>query len=275
MLQLKKIYFLFIIHFGLLSCSKVVDVDVPNGGERLIIEASLNWEKGTSGNEQTILLSLSTPYYSTNKFTPANNAQVTVTNTDNQSIFTFTESEPGIYTTNTFEPVIGANYQLQVVYNANTYQATEVLYAVPEIKEVEQALESEFGSENIQVTAYVEDPMQAENYYYSEFWLLQDRSLLGRGVESDELSNGNDIAFEQDNEDFTSGDQLEIIVYGVGKGYYNFMNLLLEQSEGGGGPFSTIPAKLIGNCVNITNPNQETLGYFRLSESTKVQYTIQ
>ena len=38
------------------SCTDVVDVDVPDGGDRLVVEASILWEKGTAGQVQTISL---------------------------------------------------------------------------------------------------------------------------------------------------------------------------------------------------------------------------
>lgn len=275
MLKIKHILLFIAVYLGTSSCTKVVDVDVPNGGDRLIVEASINWEKGSTGNQQTILLSLSTPYYSQNKFTPAKNAEVKITNMLTQDVFVFTENEPGIYTTSTFQPVVNATYQLQVIYNANTYQSTETLEDVSPITEVTQDVEEIFGTESILVSASVEDPSNAENYYYSEFRNPTNNDLLSRGVESDELSDGNALQFEYDDEDIQPGDQIDIRVSGVSKGYYNFMNLLLEQSEGGGGPFSTIPAKLIGNCVNITNPDQETLGYFRLSVYSQITYTVQ
>lgn len=275
MLNIKHILLFISVYLGTCSCTKVVDIDVPDGGDRLIIEASINWEKGSTGNQQTILLSLSTPYYSQNKFTPAKNAEVKITNLLTQDSFVFTEEDPGVYTTSSFKPVVDATYQLQVVYNSNTYEATETLKNVPLIKGVSQDVEEILGTESIQISVSVEDPSQEENFYYSEFRNSGDHYLLSRDVESDELSDGNDLQFDYDDEDIEAGEQMDIMVYGISKGYYNFMNLLLEQSEGGGGPFSTIPAKLIGNCVNTTDPNQETLGYFRLSVYSKITYTVE
>ena len=266
---------IFFVYLGVISCTKVVDVDVPNGGERLIIEASINWEKGTSGNEQDILLSLSTPYFKENKFTPAQGANVKVTNILTQDIFTFNEQEPGVYRTADFIPVIDATYTLEVVYDANTYQSTNILHGVSEIGEITQDVEEIFGSESIQVMVEVNDPANRENFYYNEFWSSHGDELLSREVENDALSDGNAVTFDYEDEDISAGEILNIRVYGIDEGYYNFMNLLLEQSEGDGGPFATIPAKLIGNCVNMTNPDKETLGFFRLSEYATTTYTVQ
>ena len=57
-------YYIFVLTvFVLYSCTDVIEVDVPVAAPRLVIEASIDWEKGTLGNEQTISLSLSTPYF--------------------------------------------------------------------------------------------------------------------------------------------------------------------------------------------------------------------
>ena len=58
--------FILILISFLISCTDTVDVDVPNAGSRLVIEASLNWEKGTSGQTQTIKLSESTGFFDSN-----------------------------------------------------------------------------------------------------------------------------------------------------------------------------------------------------------------
>ena len=54
-IHIKYILLTLSIHF--ISCNDVIDVDVPTATPRLVIEASLDWEKGTVGNEQTIKLS--------------------------------------------------------------------------------------------------------------------------------------------------------------------------------------------------------------------------
>ncbi|MCH2193625.1 hypothetical protein [Kordia sp.] len=63
----------------LISCTDTVDVDVPNAGSRLLIEALINWEKGTSGQTQTIKLSESTAYFDSNLDVSVTGASVIVT----------------------------------------------------------------------------------------------------------------------------------------------------------------------------------------------------
>ena len=63
-------YILLIAILTLSSCTDVIEVEVPTEAPRLVIEASINWEKETVGNNQTIKLSRSTPYFDTNGAEP-------------------------------------------------------------------------------------------------------------------------------------------------------------------------------------------------------------
>ena len=48
-------YILLISILTLTSCTDVIELDVPSEAPRLVIEASINWEKETIGNNQRIL----------------------------------------------------------------------------------------------------------------------------------------------------------------------------------------------------------------------------
>ncbi len=62
MKKLKHILLLFLA-FLFTSCEEVVEVELGESKPRLVIEASIIWEKGTTGTEQTIRLSETTPFY--------------------------------------------------------------------------------------------------------------------------------------------------------------------------------------------------------------------
>ena len=53
------------------------------------------------------------------------------------------------------------------------------------------------------------------------------------------------------------------------------MFLLLSQTaDGAGGPFSTTPATVRGNIVNKSDEDNYPFGFFRLSETDTVEYTV-
>lgn len=55
-----KIILIIATLFLLMSCEKVVNIDLDTAPERLVVDANINWVKGTSGNTQTIKLTRST-----------------------------------------------------------------------------------------------------------------------------------------------------------------------------------------------------------------------
>lgn len=272
------IFFCFIF----ISCEDVVDIDVPTGKIRLVIEASLNWEKGTLGNQQFIKLSTSTPYFETNVNPIVTGASVKVVNIDTSEEFIFNDENDGTYTISNFTPIIGDNYNLEIVYNNETYSASETLMPVSEINRITQSREGGFDDELLEVNYYFDDPANEENYYLTRFYEEGDLFPVLADI-SDEFVNGNEIHDfweKEDDEDngsfpFEVGDIVNINLYGISEQYYNYIRLLIEQYNAGGGPFSSLAAQVRGNCVNITNSDNYAYGYFRLTEVSKASYTIQ
>ncbi len=265
--------FFILINSLLYSCTEVVDVDVPNGGERLVIEASIDWEKGTLGQLQTIKLSTSTPYFTSNPEAPVTGAIVTVTKEDDGMQFVFTDQNNGNYITTNFVPELNQSYSLEIIYEDGIYVANETLMSVSSITEIEQDTSSGFSEDEIAVTIYFDDPVGVENFYLGEF-IPSHSPLINFQALNDRLTDGNQKFVEYNDEDIKAGDLLEISLLGISENYYTYMNILENQS-GDGGPFSTTPVQLVGNCKNQNNLNEEVLGYFRLSEVDKIIYTIQ
>ncbi len=255
------------------SCEDVVDVEVPNAAPRLVVDASINWFEGTMGNEQSIMLSLTAPYFD-NEVPPANNAVVNITDA-NGTVFNFTEEgNTGIYKTNTFIPVIDETYVLTINYNGETYVANETLTATVPVDYVEQNDEGGFTGDEIEIKAFYTDPANIENYYFFE---LLNPAVVTPEFEAykDEFTDGNQIFAFYTNEDLEAGDELVIRNYGVSERFYEFMFILLQQAETDGSPFQTQPATVRGNCTNTTNPNNYPLGYFRLSQAFEFIYTVE
>lgn len=271
-----SIFALLILTFA--SCTDVINVTVPNAGARLVVEASINWEKGTTGSTQTIKLSTSTAYFDKNTDKPATGAKVTVTKKDTGTQFIFADQNNGMYTTTNFVPEVNASYDLSIIYKGKTYVATETLVGVVPIKKVEQEVRSDFGGgQQVRVKTFYDDPVNETNYYLAEFQ-QGNFPLTSLKVRNDQFTNGNEsfIGYYHDDENETKV-KINIKLYGISKRFHNYIEQLLLQSgaEGRrGGPFETTPAQLKGNCKNINDPNEEVLGYFRLSEFSKVSYTV-
>ena len=271
---MRKIIYIILLCVFTFSCEDVIDLELPNDEPRLVIDASINWFKGTTGNEQTIKLTLSAPFYD-GEVPPANNAQITITDTNNNTFNFIEDGTTGRYQNNMFIPEINGSYTLTVIYNNETYTATETLRSVSELEYVEQNLEGGFTGEETELKAFFTDPADEENYYFFEF-IPSINVTPTLDTFRDEFVNGNEIFGFYVEEDLDPGESVIIRNYGVSEQFYEFMFVLLQQSsEENGGPFETQPATVRGNCINQTNPDNFPFGYFRLSEVSELTYTIQ
>lgn len=263
------------------ACTEVIDVKVPEAPPRLVIEASIDWTKGTSGNQQTIKLSLSTPFFENLSTFPVTDAQVKVVNDEDQTEFYFDHVDEGIYSTDQFIPVMGQSYTLEVLYDGETYQAKETMTSVSSIKSVYQSTENGFDRNALEVNITFDDPEDEVNFYLAKFQRRGD--LLPTYFDlKDEFTNGNEMSIfyekisnEDDGErEFEPGDIVDIELIGITEGYFNYIRLLINQANPGG-PFSSIPAEIKGNCVNLTDPDNYAYGFFRLTEVDKEVYIFE
>lgn len=257
------------------SCEDVVDVDLNTGTPRLAVDASINWVKGTDGSEQKIKLTMTGSYYE-NTVPVVSGATVFITNSTN-TVFDFIETPgTGEYVCTNFAPVVGINYTLTIVHNGETYTASEKLYPTPVLEAPVQKNDGGFTGDEVELTYYFQDNGAEENFYVARI----DTDIYPfphYGALKDEFEQGNKMTLILSDEDFKTGVPVGVQLYGVSERYYNFMMILISVTEGGtgSGPFMTPPVNARGNIINQTNENNFAMGYFRLSESEVVDYTIQ
>jgi hypothetical protein len=278
-----KSYFNILVIFGIIcfcSCEEVIDVDVPNQTPKLVVDASINWVKGTDGSEQIIKLLLSTDYFSSETYVPALGADVRITNLITDEVVQFLDNNDGDYITSDFVPILNTDYKLDIIYDGETYTSLEKFKSVSSISNITQTTSGGFNDSLIEVNIFFNDPVLDENYYLVKF--QEDIDLLPSFIVlKDEFTNGNEmtIFFEKDDDDSDSdalntGDVVNIELVGISKQYYNYMSLLLDQTEGQG-PFATTPAPVNGNCINVSNPDKFAYGYFRLTEVDQETYIVE
>jgi hypothetical protein len=269
-----KYIFAIIIAILVSSCEDVVQVDLNTAAPRLVINGSIQWLKGTAGNEQKIKLTTTTGYYS-NTIPTVSGAVVFVTNSDNVS-FNFTEevANSGIYLCHNFIPEIDKAYVLTVNLNGETYTATETLKSVSPITHIDQNDEGGFAGDEIEIKTYFNDPDVVDNYYLFKY-KASSLAIPYYAADEDEFFQGNEFFGYFSHEDIKSGDTVDITIYGVSKRYFEYMNKLILIADGGGGPFSTPPATVRGNIINQTNPGNYALGYFNVSETDFRNYILQ
>jgi hypothetical protein len=269
---LQKIIILCLALF-VAGCEKAINVPLKTAEPRLVIDASIDWIKNTAGNEQKIVLSTTTGYYSS-EFPSVSGALVTVTNASN-TVFNFVETAgTGQYVCQNFLPVIGQAYHLKIVLNGETYTASETFTPVPKIEDhIDQNDKGGEMGDEVEVTFSYKDDANQENFYLNS--ITQPHSPFPElEVEDDEHTNGNLMQESFSHEDLKPGDQLNIKLYGISKSYYNYMFKLILATGNDGNPFAATPSAVRGNIINQTNSNNYAFGYFRLAEVDTRSYKI-
>jgi hypothetical protein len=256
------------------SCEEVIDVDLNTAAPRLVIDAAINWQKGTDGSSQKIILSTTTDFYS-NVIPKVSGASVSIKSSSNLN-YIFTEiPNTGEYQCTTFKPIINETYTLTVVYKGETYTATETLQSVTPISKIEQKSTGGFSGKDFEIEVFFQDPM-AKNFYMVKFF-PDIKKAPNYSIIKDEYTNGNEKSWLYSDEDLKVGSKIAITHYGVSELYYNYMNKIISisSSSGGGSPFQTPPATVRGNIVNKTSIDNYALGFFSLCEVDVLDYTIQ
>lgn len=276
---MKKPIIFFITLFTALvftSCEEVIDVDLNTAAPRLVVDAALQWEKGTSGNNQRIKLSTTTGFF--NQVIPTVSGATVFVENSSGTIFPFEETvvNSGEYLCSNFVPELNETYTLTIVNNGITYTATEKLIPVPIVDKIEQKDDAGFGGGNIEIKFFYTD-----NGLTNDFYLFRTKlstfTIPEYSVSRDDFYQGNQLFSIYSNEDIKSGDEIDFTINGISEGYFNYMQVLLSiaGSASGGGPFQSPPATVRGNIVNTNNIDNYVLGFFSVSETATVKYVVE
>lgn len=269
------------------SCQDVVEVDLETSKERLVIEALIQWEKGTVGSEQTIKLTKTASFYN-NEIVYAVGANVKVTNTNSLEEFIFTETENGIYKTSNFLPVINDNYELTITYQSEIFKATSTLYQAPEILEITQSTEGGFTDDAPEINIFFQDFIDQEDYYRivvkhfrpstnevinHDFFTYDARFEENNIIEG--FYEGSSSEDEDEDDGFQVVDEFDISIYKISEQFFNFIEILNAQADAGFGPFASPPVNVKGNIINTAVTDNYPYGYFSLNEINKAFYVFE
>lgn len=271
------IFILFLL--SLSACTEIIDIDLPTAEPRLVVEANLDFDR-TQVSDTVIpayvKLSLTTDYFNT-EIPPVNHAIVWVED-NNGTKFPFLElGTTGIYYSTEIEkPTDGASFKLHIEYDNDIYEAKEQYISSPEILEITQKREKYFNKDYYVLRVYYQDtPHVNENLNYYYLYYKYEKKAPQPRVVSNEYSIGNRMeSLYIVDEDAKPGETVEIELAQISRNYYDFAMSFFDAINNGGGPFQVPSGRIIGNVKNITTPEKEALGYFRIIEKQKTIHTI-
>ena len=260
-MRIKISYIFFsLIFVSLVSCKKVLDVNLKNAPEQVVI----NGEVDNNPGPYKVTISKSVDFTSDNNFPPVSGAMVTITG--NGITDTLEENNDGSYYTKKLKGKPGESYTLNVSINGKTFTATSTMPKPVHLDSLTFVLGR---SDNLYPVANFQDPAGIHNYYQFVEYVNGVRLPDGRGnsVFDDRLSDGRYIerTLYDDGTEIKKGVTLRVQMKCIDEQVYNYLNELSQISGNGGGFSSPAPANPDSNISG------GALGYFSANTvSTKV-----
>lgn len=280
---MKKILFIvFLLSF--LACEDVIEVDLPNESPRLVVDALVRVDTNEPFTDVVIKVSQTSSFFENNP--PANLDQITMINVDNPPsgnegiLF---EQEPGIYS-RTFptDQLITDNYVLQINFNNEIFIAESRFVPSAELNSITQGDGTLFSDDDVEIIINYTDNVDRTDFYLFDFDFNNFLTSEDTFYQNQEF----EFSYFYD-ENMVQDETAEISIMGIDEEFYNYMNLLLDQSDEFDSPFQTPSVTVRGNIINATEidninnsnnvnmNNNFALGYFAIVEEIKETITIQ
>jgi len=260
------------------ACERVVEITVPDGPTRLVVEGRVEAVVGSASGRQQVILTTTTPYFSQAAAPPARGAQVSIADETGRVVpLLESATAPGHYITESLVARVGGRYTLRIKWQGDDYEAVDTLKPVPPIDSVYFAKRSFLGfgrpdDEDTlpRITIDVQDPPGAGNYYLWDLYvdgqrvLVSDSVLRHRAIDTDQYFDGLRIRSYQSHPDtpIRPGQTVLLRQQSLSEQQYRFYRTLNDQMIGNGSPFSIPPTSVRGNVANRTRPEVRALGIF-------------
>lgn len=267
------------IPFILTSCEDKIELEVPTGPTKLVIDGLLS----NSDTIQTITLSSTSPYFETSQTPRVSDAEVYVTTSDNDTIeFKLEVAGSGKYQAVYQMIESPKEYTLHVNWNGKSYRShPEKMLRVPPIDSLKQSEEKfpeqgDFRLEGFAALLSTVEPKGLGDYYRWIIFVNGEKlnDPFNLVVTDDRLVDGNKILDWDLVYELQEGDLVEIHQMSISERSYHYWTLLFNQITKFGGPFDTPPAPIEGNVFNENDANEVVLGFFGVSKVEKASLLI-
>lgn len=288
---MKKLTAFLFLAITLLACEDVIEVDVPTEDARLVVDAIIRIDTSQSVISPRIQVTRSTSFFE--EAQPVSNiTQMTLANIgeggggDDFLVLLETEPGSGIYQDPDdvmfVDSIVKGELILQIEHEGRLYFASTRYVPSVQIDNLEQGDDTLFSEDDTEVIVEISDTPEAENFYvfdfgFNEFLTVEDQFFDGQTFE---FSYFYDTGVEP-------GDLITVSILGADRGFYNYMTLLIEQTQDDGGVFETPVTTVRGNIFDVTDldndevvdnvgqPEVFPLGYFAVVQEFKAVLTLQ
>ncbi|NTW32867.1 MAG: DUF4249 domain-containing protein [Bacteroidetes bacterium] len=261
-----KYIFICLVILSAYSCQEEIDLNLKDEKfSRLVVDGFFSDEF----QKQTIYLSKTTNYSKNEPAPKVSGAIVSVS--DGINTFNFSETEPGIYQTDSIAGEVGKTYNLSINYDGKTYNAESKMNPVTKIDSIRLVyLFTAEGKDHYEWRMSAQDSSLAGQYYLSIPYIddIKFNNFLFWATYSDDYINGtylNDMSMGVI--EFENGNIFKLKWYAIDKKYSNY--ILQLQANGMQNPlFGGPPANVIGNISN------GALGYFIATSVTEASTMV-
>lgn len=262
------------------ACEDAIDWEVDSDQIKLVAEGRITNE---FTNHQ-VKLTETASYFSSASPRMVEGAQVVVR--DGESVFTYQELQPGIYTSiNAFVGVVGKTYTIDIeLYSplgeSSVFSASSQMLPPMILDSLFNKKEATFGDtgdvseDSLYLLGfYAQEVVGIENGYFFDVFVndfKETDNVVNLGIFNDEFLEDDYL------EDFliyevevgNPSDSITMVLYSVEREYVRFLNALVVEIEGAEPlGFSGPPANVVGNLTN------GGLGYF-YAASVDTAYTV-
>ncbi|MDO5607481.1 MAG: DUF4249 family protein [Capnocytophaga sp.] len=264
---------MLLLAVSLSSCEKIITPDLDTAAPQLVIDASLDWKSGTSGNIQYIYIYTTNAYFDTEEAPKISGATVHVSN-NSGDVFLFSEQAAGTYVCTDFVPELGKSYQLNVFLNGTVYTATDQLQSAPTDVIFTQNTEGGLFGNITEIRGYFNGIGDKNNdYYLVKILNKYEKTPAYIDMDGKYYSQGR-MFFIYTNDDIEVKDTLRFSIHRISSQYSNYINRLLNSTYSSSGPFSTVPSPVRGNIVNQNDNDNNPLGAFRVTQYLQEEYIV-
>lgn len=274
MIKIKKalLFPLGFLLLGLVSCEKVIDIDLKDADKVLVIEGNV------SNTETThfVRISKTVPFSSNSTDNPQSGASIRIMEevAENRPDYdfvvpkaerAFTEVTPGLYQLNNYRATPGRKYTLIVELEDQSYEATSTMPAPISIDSIGTVTDSFFGDDEKTVGLVYQDPPNEKNYY-RYLLTVNGKAITDVLVYNDKFNDGKKVQrnLYVEDLDLRIGDSVWVEQQCVDQAVFNYFNGILANNPG-----ATSPANPISNFSN------GALGYFSAHGVTRAGTTIE
>ncbi|QNL49673.1 DUF4249 domain-containing protein [Olivibacter sp. SDN3] len=243
----------------LLSCEKVVDINLNDADPALVIEGNISDLSTT----HYVSISKTVPFSANSTDNPVTGAVVQVLeeatndsstgfNAPAKGVRSFTEVSPGLYSIRNYRAYPGMKYTLTVVVEEETYLAEAIMPRPIAIDSIGTVTDNIFGEEEKMVGVVYQDPPNEQNYYR---YILTINGAVSSSifVYNDKFNDGKKVQrnlYDEDLEVFTR-DSVMVEQQSITQAVYTYFNGIRSNNPG-----SAAPANPQSNFSN------GALGYF-------------